>query len=114
MFKEAVILFFVISLGLTVVMELAVALLWRVRRLDLALVALVNVLTNPLVVLLHWQLHSYGWLVHTILPEVFALAAETIIYYRLENSIRKPLLFALVTNLVSYATGFALQWLLYL
>ncbi len=103
---------YLISLGLTLLLELAVALLWRVRRLDLALVVLVNALTNPLVVLTHGMLLPYGVLVHTVLPEFFALAVEALIYCRLENNIRRPVLFAIAANGFSYTTGLLLQWLL--
>lgn len=103
---------YLISLGLTLLLELAVALLWRVRRLDLALVILVNALTNPLVVLLHGLLLPYGVLIHTVLPEIFALATEALIYYRLENGIRRPALFAIVANGFSYTAGLLLQWFL--
>ena len=45
---------FAISLGLTLLLELPVVYLWGVRkRRDLTLAVLVNVLTNPVVVLLH-------------------------------------------------------------
>lgn len=100
---------YLISLGLTLAFELVLALLWRVRRRDLILVALVNVLTNPMVVLLHGLLMSYGLLFHTILPEIWAVFTEALIYCRRKNDIRKPILFAIAANSFSYTVGLLLQ-----
>ena len=104
---------YIISLGLTLFFELLLALLWRVRGRDLILVALVNVLTNPAVVLLHHLLLPHGALLHTVLPEIGAVATEAVIYCRKENRIAHPLFFALVANGLSYGLGLLVQLVVY-
>lgn len=99
---------YLVSLFLTLLLEEGLALLWGVRGRDLLLVALVNVLTNPLVVLTHNALLPYGVVLHTVLPEILAVAAEAFLYLRRENRIPHPALFAVTANLLSYATG---QWI---
>lgn len=103
---------YLISLGLTLVLELALALLWPVRRRDLVLVVLVNLLTNPLVVLAHGALAAFDPWLHTLLPELWALATEALLYCRLENRIRWPALFAPIANGLSYTMGLLLQSIL--
>lgn len=100
---------YLISLVLTLFIELAFALLWGIRRKDLLLVALVNVLTNPLVVLVHSLLLPYGFLFHTLLPELWAVGTEAAIYYRKKTHIPHPVLFGLLANILSYCIGILLQ-----
>lgn len=99
---------YVISLGLTLALELLFAWCWRIRRRDLLLVALANVLTNPAVVLVHGQWGGSLWL-GTVLPELAAVAVEAMVYLRLENRIARPVLFAVLANILSYSAGAALQ-----
>lgn len=96
-----------LSLGATLALELMFALLWGVKKEDLSLVALVNVLTNPVVVLLHWLCALWApalLAAATACLEAGAMAAEGWILYR-RSDIARPWLFALCVNLFSYLTG---------
>ena len=96
-----------VSLGLTLLLELAFALVWRVERRDLAAVVLVNVLTNPVVVLCH---HAAAWYVPgllaiaTLLLEAGAVLVEGLIYSR-RSRIHRPWAFSLCANTVSFLAG---------
>lgn len=96
---------YLISLGLTLVLEGGFALALRVRGRDLLLLALVNVLTNPLVVLAN---SLWGVI---LLPELLAVAVEAGLYGWCRGRIRHPVLFALGANVFSYTTGVVLQTL---
>lgn len=100
---------YLFSLGLTLLLELTLALLWKIPRRDLSLVALVNLLTNPLVVLSHGLLAGHSALLHTVLPEFGAVAAEATIYRCMDNRIRRPILFAIAANLFSFTAGMLLR-----
>ena len=97
------------SLALTLVLEELFALLWGLRgRRELTVVALVNVLTNPPVVLLcHTAVGLWGWPAAsvTILLESAAVAVEWRCYSLCSDQLRRPLLFALLANLFSYGAG---------
>ena len=97
---------YVISLGLTVVLELLLALCWGIRGRDLLLVVLVNALTNPLVVLWH---NLSGW---TALPELCAVITEALLYRAKGDRIRWPFWFSAAANVFSYSTGVLLAYLL--
>lgn len=101
------------SLALTLLLELGFAyLVWGVREKGLTLVALMNVLTNPAVVSLHFfctrQLGWTGFLPVLVL-EAAAIAVEGLCA---RGMIRRPWLFALLVNLFSYGMGELLQWLI--
>ena len=98
-----------ISLSLTLLLELAFALLWGVRGKGLLLVILMNILTNPAVVTLHYICTAvFGW--NGILPVLFleaaAITAEGICC---RGVIQKPWTFAICINLFSYFAGEILQ-----
>ena len=96
-----------VSLGLTLVLELSFALIWRVERSDLPAVALANLLTNPVVVLCH---HAAAWYVPKYVPavtlalELWAVGTEGVIYRR-RSQIARPWAFSLCANLLSYCAG---------
>ncbi len=101
-----------ISLGLTIVLELAFALIFKVRRTyDLILVIVVNIITNPAVVLLNYLL-----LRHTDIPQLLivlileaaAVLVEGIYYKRYAEKVRRPFLFSLGANTFSYFIGLIL------
>lgn len=98
-----------VSLALTLVFEEGFALLWGLRgRRELGLVALVNVLTNPAVVLLyHTATGLWRWspLPVTLVLETAAVAVEWRCYRAFSEQLRRPLLFALLANLLSYGAG---------
>lgn len=99
-----------ISLAMTLVLELSYALFWGIRdKHDLRLTALVNVLTNPVVVFVYYFIRfrhlpvHYGWV--TLIMEVLAVTAEAVIYRKAARTISRPWLFSLSANAFSYAMG---------
>ena len=96
-----------LSLGLTLILELAFSLLWGVERRDLPLVVLVNLLTNPVVVLCHALAAVYlpqlltG---ATVALELGAAAAEGWLYQS-RSHVRFPWGFSLCANLFSFTIG---------
>ena len=98
-----------ISLALTLALEEAFALVWGLRgRRELGTVALVNILTNPPVVLLyHTAVELLGWsaLVMTAVLETAAVLVEWRCYRLCSQQLRRPLLFALLANVFSYGAG---------
>lgn len=98
-----------ISLTMTLILELTYAFLWGLRgRHNLFLVILVNVLTNPIVVFLHyWCLYrselNIG--IVTLFLEAGAVLTEGLCYRKLGRKIERPFLFALSANAFSYAMG---------
>lgn len=99
-----------ISLVLTVVLELGFAVAWGMRgRRALALVILVNCLTNPPVVLLHHvlvRLLQWPAAVVTAALESAAVLTEWRCYRAFDATLRRPFLFALLANLFSFGMGF--------
>lgn len=103
-----------LSLGLTLLLELPAAILLGVRRKDdILLVFLVNILTNPLVVLI---LNLFLYITATpppwflILPlELFAILTEGFIYQK-GLSFRRihPFILSLILNGISYFGGLLL------
>ncbi len=98
-----------VSLLLTLLFEEGFALLWGLRgRRELGLVALANCLTNPPAVLLWWA--GRWWFRLPELPLALALEAlavliEWLCYRRGSEALRRPFLFALLANAVSYGAG---------
>lgn len=99
-----------LSLGLTLLLELAVALLFGQRKKALLLVALVNILTNPPVVLILNLVtmmtgNSLSWLLIVAL-ELAVVAVEGFIYQK-GRLLRKwnPWLFSMILNTISYLGG---------
>ena len=93
-----------VSLALTLLLEGLFAALWGVKgKRDWALVMLVNVVTNPIVVSLHYCV-SRGWPFVLVL-EVFAVAAEWLAYRKWGRTTRPTFLFSLCANCFSYFTG---------
>ena len=103
------------SLGLTLVFELAFALLWGLRGRDLLLCALVNLLTNSIVVFCTLCWRHYGpdpaWLPVPFL-ELLAVLTEGHFYRRDGQRVRRPFLFSLCANAFSYGLGLLLSFLM--
>ena len=93
---------FLLPLVLTIVFEGAIALAWGLRRRDLLLLVLLNVLTNPAAVLLHVLFP--GRLVTAAL-ELGVVALEGICYMKLGSADRRPWLFSLCANAFSFCLG---------
>lgn len=93
---------FFLPLALTLAVELPVAVLFSIKGKDLLLCLLVNVLTNPLVNLLHL---FFPALFVTVLLELGAVAAEGVIYKTCGEKIKRPFLLSLTANTVSLCLG---------
>lgn len=93
---------FAVPLALTLVLEGVIALIWGLRRRNLVLFALVNVLTNPAAVLLHALFP--GWAATAAL-EAGVILAEGALYRRLGIGVRRPWLFSLCANAFSFCMG---------
>lgn len=93
---------FLLPLVLTIAFEGVIALVWGLRRWDLLLFMLVNVLTNPAAVLLHALFP--GWAVTAAL-ELGIVAVEGLCYDRLGYAVRRPWLFSLCANAFSFCLG---------
>ena len=112
---KQLILTFLISLGLTLLLELLVARLCHLRGRDYLLVVLVNLLTNPAVVYLNMVCAMHlpnGRDLWQIPLEIAAILIEGWCYARYARSIRRPWMFALVANVFSYGFGLLLNTLL--
>ena len=108
---------FSISLGLTLVIEVPLSLLFGVRKKGLLYVILVNVLTNPATVFLLLLVRTFGtaelYYVWEIGLEFIVIVAEFFIYraFREELPVKKPLLASVVLNLCSYGIGLGIRFL---
>lgn len=101
-----------ISLGLTLILELSFALLWGLRKKDsLWLLILINTTTNPPAVLLHFLLvRQLGLSAVFAVPliETAVVLSEWLLLKYNTKAISRPFLFSLLSNLFSYCTGLAL------
>ena len=103
-----------LSLGLTLLLEIPAALILGLRRKeDILLVGLVNILTNPIIVLILNLFFIFTaspppWFL--ILPlEVFAVLTEGFIYQKgLSYRRIHPFLLSLILNGISYFGGLLL------
>lgn len=105
--RENIFLALGVSLALTLVLECCYAVFWRVRRQDMLLVVLANLLTNPVVVLCHRAaaaLWPAGLAAVTLALELGAVGIEGYLYHT-RSSLKHPWLFALGANAVSYTIG---------
>ena len=104
-----------LSLALTLVLEAGFFLLVGKRdKKDLLLLLLVNILTNPVVVLSFWLTTRYtGWNpVLVIIPlELFAVLTEGYYYKKYGQSFKHPFLFSLAANAFSFGVGQLIQLL---
>ena len=96
----------VISLLLTLVTEFPVAFLFQAKGKDLLLVFLVNILTNPAVVLVSTLAGDKVSL--QMILEGMAILAEGFYYNKYSTYMRKGFLCSFCCNLVSYGAGLLL------
>jgi hypothetical protein len=105
---------FAVSLGLTIILELFIALLWGLRsKTEFLIVILVNILTNPAAVLIVWLVSIYApncsRFFIQIPVELIVIAVESVIYLCFSTKsicrIKHPVLFALTANTASWGTG---------
>ena len=116
--NQALITSLAISLLLTIVLETGFFLLAgrlftsKRDKKDFLLAVLVNVLTNPVVVLLYWlaALHTSWNTVVVLIPlELFAVFTEGFYYKKYGSSFRRPYLFSIAANIFSFGTGVLIQ-----
>jgi len=104
-----------ISLILTLALETGFFFVTGKRdKKDLLLVILVNIITNPVVVMIYWltMLHTDLNAVIIIIPlEVFAVLTEGYHYKKYGSSFKRPYLFSLAANIFSYGTGMLIQFI---
>ena len=97
-----------LSLALTLILEGIFALIWGVKgRRDWLLLLVVNVVTNPIVVTLHYCVSS-AWLFTAVL-EIAAVLAEWLAYRKWGRTTKPAFLFALCANCFSYFSGMLLN-----
>ena len=100
------------ALSLTLLFELLFALVWGLRKQELLLVVLMNLLTNPAVTVLYFlAAYFLGW--HSFWL-VLALEAAAIITegFCCRGVVKRPWLFTFLINLFSYSMGELLQRLI--
>ena len=99
-----------VSLLLTLLLEGVFGLLWGVKgRGDWLLLLAVNVVTNPIVVTLHYCVSRFWGF--TLFLELAAVAAEWLAYRRWGRSTDPALIFSVCANCFSYFTGVILNLL---
>jgi len=107
---------FALSLALTLTLETGFFILTGKRdKKDMLLVLLVNILTNPAVVLLYWQtvlFTDWNAVLVTILLELFAIGTEGYYYKKYGRSFRRPYFFSFAANTLSFWTGWLIQRLI--
>ena len=111
----------VLSLALTITLEIVFFLLTNKRnKKDLLLLILVNVLTNPIVVLFFWLVTLYtDWNTYLnthldtniiLIPlELFAVLTEGYYYKKYGCDFRRPYLFSFAANMFSFWSGVLIQ-----
>lgn len=97
------------SLFLTLLLEGVFGLIWGIKgRRDWLLLLLVNVVTNPIVVTLHYCVSSF-W-AFTLVLEAAAVVAEWLAYRKWGKTVRPALLFSLCANCFSYFSGLLINY----
>ncbi len=103
-----------LSLGLTLLLEVPLALLFGARGRQLLLVVLVNIMTNPAVGLLYqlsFRYTRFNSLAVLAVLEVSAVLVE-FVYYKKYNTFRHPFLFSLAANAFSFGVGLLINRLI--
>ena len=97
------------SLGLTILIELLFAIIIGIRnKKDLLLVGLVNILTNPPVVLAYYILIFYAGIggIYIKVPlEITVILVEMYYYKSYGNTFKHPFWFSFFANAVSFGIG---------
>lgn len=101
-----------ISLALTLVLESVFGLIWGVKgKGDWLLLLLVNVVTNPIVVTLHYCVSSFWGF--TLVLELAAVVAEWLAYRKWGRTTHPAFLFALCANVFSYFSGLLINYFIW-
>ncbi len=105
-----------LSLLLTLVLEVSFVYLCRIRdKKDIILLIMVNILTNPLVVMSYYIAVHYGnmnRIAVVIVLELLAILTEGYYYRTYGRTFKHPFVFAVGANLFSFCIGQALNILL--
>lgn len=104
---------FAISLFLTIILELGLGLILGIRTKDnILLLVLINIITNPVVVLIYYIgrtiLTQNLWCL-TLVLEVSAVIVEGYYYHRYGRGVKQPWLLSAGLNLFSYSVGYVLN-----
>jgi hypothetical protein len=100
---------------MTLALEISFSLVFpniRKHKKNILLIILVNILTNPIVVLTYFLTQLYtGWNVVYVLiiMESAAVITEWFFYKTRGMGFRKPFLFSIAANGFSYGVGFLIQ-----
>lgn len=108
---------FVVSLVLTLIIELIVARCWGMKsKKEYRLVVLVNILTNPVAVFLAWICNNYlgnnSYFIAQCVIEAVVIVVEAKIYLGFVKEgwkIKKPIPFAIIVNMISWLSGVAIS-----
>ncbi len=106
---------FALSLGLTLLIEIALGLAVGLRGRDLILLVLLNILTNPAVVYLNMlfsELLTVSRFAWQLPLEATAIITEGALYQGLGEKISHPWLFAIAANVISYSLGLLINLIL--
>ena len=109
-------LYMLACLGLTIIVEILVALIIKIRtKMDLIHIVLVNVMTNPVIVALTNLISiNYGYSAgYTFLyiAEVFVVLIEGFVYKKyLDYKKINPFVLALLLNVCSYIAGVVMNY----
>lgn len=101
---------FILSLLLTIIIEVAVAFAFRIKGKDLLLVILVNVLTNPVAVLLSVLTGDKKCV--QLLIELVVIFTEGCYYKKYSAKLKHGLLFSATANGISYSLGILINHLM--
>lgn len=114
--NSSIFMILLISLILTLIFELLFAIIVGIKnKKDLILICLVNILTNPFVVLTYCiflYFTNVNLILVTCLLELLAIAVEGIIYKFYGTKIKHPILFSILANVFSYVLGMIINYLL--
>jgi hypothetical protein len=116
--SQVIITSLLISLALTLALETGFYLLVYAKKhsiRDLRLVILVNIITNPIVVMSYWLATMYTTLnpAAIIIPlEILAVLTEGYYFKKYGENFKHPYLFALAVNAFSYTAGLLIQLLI--
>ena len=115
---KEIILVFAVCLILTIILEESAALIIGIRkRFDLAVILLVNVLTNPIVVFTGMVMGSYTRIprvVYITFLELAAFITEALIYRKLLYTKKlSPFILSLILNSVSFFIGTTIGGLIF-
>lgn len=105
---------FAVCLGMSILLEMGVALLAGIRgRKNLLIVALVQIMTNPLAVLaMLWCMFNLRWhhAAYELSIECVVVIVEWLIYKKFLTSLKRPFVFSLAANYFSYSFGIVLNY----